>query len=236
MSSEWHHHKRVSSVTHSKEHALDEREFELLWEGAHQMDDYQGLEARFIVQVAGRLGLRAGEIAHMRESWVDWREMRIEIPAHQKCRKGKDNDICGSCRQQMQQCVRVNEDVAWEDIEDRWWRPKTEAAVRGVPFDWEPRAELVIDRFFDRFDRFERSYTAIGRRVKRAAEHARELDPDDVYPHCLRSTAATLLAGKGLSAHALCSMFGWVSMSTAEVYLARSDTNTQRAVRAVNSQ
>ena len=231
----WQHHKRTSSVTHSKEKALDQREFELLYEGAQKIDGYRGLEAQFIVFVAGRLGLRAGEIAHMKEGWVDWREKLIQIPAHQPCTKGKDGSMCGSCRQQIQQCVRVNDDVELEDVEDNWWRPKTEAAVRGVPFGWSPRAELLMERFFDQFDRFERSYTAIGRRVKHAAEESPELNPEDVHPHCLRASAATLLAGKGLSAHTLCSMFGWVSMATAEVYLSRSSDNTKRALRAAVS-
>lgn len=235
MASDWQHHQRTNSVTHSKENALNEREFELLYEGAQKIDGYQGLEAQFIVLVAGRLGLRAGEIAHMQSDWVNWRDKLIEIPAHQTCRKGKGDSLCGSCRQLMEQCIEVNDEISREDVEGHWWRPKTEAAVRGVPFSWSPRSELILERFFDRFDKFERSYTAIGRRVTRAAEHAPELDPDSVHPHCLRASAATLLAGKGLGAHTLCSMFGWVSMSTAEVYLARSSDNTKRALRSAYS-
>jgi len=166
---------------------------------------------------------------------VDWREKRIEIPPHQDCQKGKDGGRCGYCNQMIDQCVDVN-DVTWDEVASNWWRPKTEAAVRGVPFDWSPRAEVEIERFFDEFDRFERSHTAIARRVKRAAENAPKLDPEDVYPHCLRASAATHLASKGLSPHALCSMFGWTSISTSQVYIARSDSNTQRAVRAIHSQ
>jgi len=236
MASDWQHHQRVDTVTHSKEHALDEREFELLYEGAQEIGGYQGLEAQFVVLVAGRLGLRASEIAHLRESWVDWREELIEIPAHQDCDKGADGSLCGSCRQQVQQTVEYNDGVSWEEVAPNWWRPKTEAAVRGVPFGWNSRTELVIERFFDEYDRFERSYTAIGRRVKKAAQKADELNPDDVYPHCLRASSATHLAGKGLGAHALCSMFGWVSLSTAEVYISRSSDNTKRALRAAHSQ
>jgi integrase len=235
MSTEWQHHRRTQSVTHSKDDALSEREFECLVEGAQKMDDYQGTEARFIVMAAGRLGLRAGEIAHMTSDWINWRDQRIEVPAHQPCDQGRDGGLCGHCRQLVEQCATYN-DKEESAIAANWWRPKTEAAVRGVPFGWCPRAEIEIERFFERFDRFERSFTAIGRRVTRAAEHAPTLEPDDVYPHALRATAATLQAGKGLSASALCNMFGWVNLSTAQVYIQRSDENTQRAVRSAHSQ
>lgn len=234
---DWNHHNRsTDGVTHSKEDALDEREFEQFWEGSQRMDDYFGMEARLIAMLAGRLGLRAGEIAHLKEDWINWRDKRIEVPAHQTCEKGKDGGMCGNCRQQVEQCVDHNDDVRYEDVVDNWWRPKTEAAVRGVPWDWSPRAELVIERFFDRFDGFDRSYTAISRRVKRAAEHAPHLKPEDIYPHCLRASSATYLASRGLGPHALCSMLGWCNLSTAQVYIARSDRNTQRAVRSIHSQ
>jgi len=232
--SNWQHHRRIDSTTHSKEHALDEREFELLVEGASKIDGYRGLEARFIVFVAGRLGLRAGEITHLRESWLDRREQLIEIPAHQPCESGRDGGRCGHCRQLISQCAEVN-GLSFDEIAEHWWRPKTEAAVRGVPYDWSPRAQLAIERFFERFDRFELSQTGVGRRVDRAATLAPELEPDDVYPHALRSTAATYQVSRGLEAHPLCSMMGWANLSTAEVYIARSDENTRRAVRAVHS-
>lgn len=232
----WQHHQQVDTVTHSKDHALDEREFELLYEGAQKLDGYRALEAQFIVLAAGRLGMRGGEITHFLSDWVNWREKMIEVPAHQPCDKGKDGGRGGHCEQLLKQTVRVNDDVDREDVEDHWWRPKTQAAVRGIPFGQCPRFEIVLERFLDEFDRFERSFTAIGRRVDRAAEHAEELDPDEVFPHALRATAATHLAGKGLDANALCSMFGWTSLSTARVYLARSDSNTKRAVRSIHSQ
>lgn len=229
-----HHRRTPESVTHSKEDALSEREFELLWEGANKMDGYRGTEARFIVLVGGRLGLRAGEVAHFLDSWVNRREKLVEIPGHQECTKGKDGGRCGYCRQQIKQCVEYN-GVEWEEVAGHWWRPKTEAGIRGVPYDFEPRAELAIERFLDEFDRFERSYTAIGRRVKRAAECAPELDPDDIYPHALRATAATYHVGRGLQAHPLASLMGWSNLSTAEAYIQRSDENTRRAVRSTHN-
>lgn len=230
------HHKRGhTTVQHSRDDALTEREFELLFEGARRIDGYRGVEARFIVAVAGRLGLRAGEIAHCRSDWINWRESMLEIPPHQPCTKGRDGGRCGTCRQQIDQCVEYNADVERAEIADDWWRPKTAAAVRGVPFDWAPRVELMIERFFREFDRFKHSQTAIGRRVKTAAERADELSSDDIYPHALRATAASYQASRGLDPNALTSMMGWANLSTAQVYISRSDENTRRAVRAVHS-
>ena len=60
-------------VVHSKDLALDEREFELLLEGARRIGDYRGRQATTIILLAGRLGMRSGEITHLQEDWIDWR-------------------------------------------------------------------------------------------------------------------------------------------------------------------
>jgi integrase len=230
------HHKRGHDTRNSKQDALSEREFEQLAVGAQRMDGTRGLEAEFVVFLAGKCGLRASEIAHCRESWFDWRRQLIEIPAHQPCTKGRDGGLCGHCRQQVKQAVEYNDIADRETIAKNWWRPKTEAGVRGVPWEHSPRADMIFERFFDEFDRFPKSYNAVGRRVKTAAEKADGIDPADVYPHALRATAATMLVAKGLGTHALTNMFGWANLSTAEVYISDSDMNTRRAVRAAHSQ
>lgn len=93
----------------SKEFAVTDREFELLLEGASRIpDDDQSLQSRFVILVGGRLGLRAGEITHMTEDWIDWRRRRIAIPRHHDCDKGRDDGICGYCDQQAAQMVEYN--------------------------------------------------------------------------------------------------------------------------------
>ena len=230
------HHKRghtTDSVHHSKDDALDDRQFELLLEGTHEMGDYRGLEARFVVLVAGRLGLRSGEIVHCREEWADWRRRMLVIPGEQRCESGRSGGLCGSCRQSAKQMADHNPGLSVEDAEGMMWQPKTSAAAREVPFDVDSRAELVIERYFDRFDEFQISQTGVNRRVKRAAEHAEGLEPDEIYPHCLRATAATRFASRGLDVIALQSMFGWANLSTAHNYIRRSGENTARAIRDV---
>jgi len=59
------------TVRHSKEDALDTREFELLLEGARQLkqsDYYYDHDPEFTIYVLGRLGLRRGELCHLDES------------------------------------------------------------------------------------------------------------------------------------------------------------------------
>ncbi|WP_255356218.1 tyrosine-type recombinase/integrase [Haloarcula sp. CBA1127] len=213
---------------------MDDREFELLLEATYRMDDdYFGLESRFIVLAAGRLGLRSGEICHMREEWLNERRRMIVIPAHQSCQKGKDGGICGACEQSARQKAEHNDDVDLEQARESMWSPKTSAAAREVPFDAEPRAELAVERYLDKYGRFQASQTAINRRVTRAAEIAEELDPDMVTPHGLRATAATRFASRGLDTVALQSMFGWSNLSTAHNYIRRSGEATARAIRDI---
>ncbi|WP_161607587.1 hypothetical protein [Natronorubrum bangense] len=54
------------------------------------MDYQDGLQARFIILVGGRLGLRRGEIAHIKEKWVNWRRSMIEIPIQEDYTKSKE--------------------------------------------------------------------------------------------------------------------------------------------------
>lgn len=218
-------------VHHSKEDALTDRQFELLLEATYDMGSYQGLEARFIILAAGRLGLRAGEITHMRESWLDRRRNMIVVPPHQDCEKGKDGGIGGYCQQQAEQRLNHNPEMCLEEALAHSWEPKTSAAAREVPFDAHPRAELVVERYFDRFDRFQVSRSTLGRRVKKAADIS-GLD-GRIYAHCLRATAASYFAARGLDVVALQSMFGWASLQTAHAYIRRSGENTARAIRDI---
>jgi len=68
-------------VRHSRERVLSEREFERLLQAVERIDDsWYRTVTRFVTVAAGRLGMRAGEIAHMHEDWVDFRAGIIDIP------------------------------------------------------------------------------------------------------------------------------------------------------------
>lgn len=220
---------------HTKQDALSDRDFQLLLEGASRMRDYYGFQARFVILVGGRLGLRAGEIAHMDESWIDWRRNMIEIPRFDPCTKGEDGGQCGYCRQQAAQRVDHNPGLELDDALEYAWSAKTDAAAREVPWDFDPRTSLAIERFFDEYDEWPVSRQAVNRRVNRAAELADDLQVGDVYPHCLRGTAATFHAARGLDVLPLQAMFGWADLSTAQRYIQQSGENTARALHGIHS-
>lgn len=226
--------RQSTTVVHSKELALDEVEFELLFEGAQAMRDYYRCQAEFVVLVIGRLGLRRGELAHLTADWVNWQKEMIEIPRQQDCTKGKDGGICGYCRKLAKQRAEWADSLPLAQARDWQWLSKTDAAAREIYFGFSPRVKLWIERFVDRYGEWEWSVQTVNRRVERAAEHAERLSPADVGPHGLRATAATWHAGRGLEAHALCQLMGWANLGVAECYLSRSGENTARQLDAIH--
>lgn len=223
----------VNVTRHCKQDALDDREFELFLEGARSLPEPRSFDARLIALLAGRLGLRAGEIAHMRESWINERKNRIEIPRYQECTKGKNGGLCGYCIQQCQQMANADTPTTYEEAKETMWSPKTRNAVRAIPFESSTRAEIMIKRYFERYDEYQASRTSINRRVTNAAKAAPELSHEDIYPHCLRATCASFLAARGLDVYALQGMMGWERLKTAEVYIQKSGEHTARKLRQV---
>lgn len=230
------HNKRGhNSVRHSKEDALSEREFELLLEGATRLDDYYGDQAQFVILVLGRLGLRRGELTHLRESWIDWRQETISIPLQQDCHGERDGSgPCGTCRQLAKQRAEHSPDMTFDEALADQWTAKTPAASREVYFGFDARVRLHLQRFFENYDAWQWASAAVNRRVKKAAEAADELSTDDVRPHSLRATAATYHAGRGLETLSLMQMMGWAQLSTAEVYVSRNSRNTARQLDAIH--
>lgn len=224
-----------STTNHCVDDRLSPREFELLLRGAISLDPGFALQCEFMLQICGRLGLRSGELAHITEEWIDFREQIIHIPKYEPCRKGRDGDVCGHCKQLARQKVEHNDGVKLEDALGKSWVPKTDAAARAVPYGFDPRAEIVIERFFDEHDEWPVSHNAVGRRLNRAANATDCVDANDVYPHCLRATAATFHAGRGLRAINLQALFGWADLSTARKYVRISGEAVANALDSVHA-
>jgi len=220
---------------HSADDALDDRAYQELLEATYKLDDYYGLETRLIVLGCGRLGLRVGELIHMREEWINWRRRMIEIPRRDPCSKGRDGGICGYCRQLAEQQAKHNDDVSLEKALQVRWRAKTDAAARSIPFDFHPKSEIVLEQYFDRFPAFQTSKSGVNRRLERALKHVDGLSSDDVYPHWLRATAASHHASRGLDAISLQSLLGWADLSTSHRYVRRSGDRTRRALQSIHS-
>jgi len=225
-----------SKTHHTKEDALSDREWEFLLEGAQSMRDPYSFDAQLVVIVGGRLGMRAGEIVHMTESWIDWQEKIIQIPHHDRCTKGRDGGICGYCESLAQQRVDHHDGaLSIEEARAQRWHPKTRNSAREVPFGFSTRAEIVLERYFERFDEFTVSRQGVNRRVEKAAEKAPGLSGDDVYPHALRASAASHHAGRGLEAFQLQQLLGWEDVRTALKYVQRSGERTARALERIHN-
>lgn len=70
----------------SSDEALRQATYRRLYLGACAIEDSKKeLEACYIILLAGRLGLRTGEIQHVREGWIDWIRGEIAIPRHDPC-------------------------------------------------------------------------------------------------------------------------------------------------------
>lgn len=88
---------------HSRDDALSERQFEELLEGARQLDEPWDFEARLVILLAGKLGMRGGEIAHLSAEWIDENRRMIDIPERDTCKKGKNGGPCGYCRERARE-------------------------------------------------------------------------------------------------------------------------------------
>jgi hypothetical protein len=64
-------HRDALATHHSHEDIRNDWEFERLLETFRDISALRGFEARFICLLGGRLGLRAGEIAHSKTGWID---------------------------------------------------------------------------------------------------------------------------------------------------------------------
>lgn len=220
---------RNHTVRHSREDALTDLEFERLLDESYRLKPMQDLEARFVLLVCGRLGLRRGELVHMTAEWVDWRKRRIDIPGFEPCRKGRSGDQCAHCKQMAQQMADHNEAADYDTALARRWNPKTAMAERSVPFAFSGRVEIVLERYFDEFGQFMYTAQAANRRLNWLAD--RLDDVGRVTPHTLRATAASYHAGRGLNTLSLQALMGWAQPSTARDYIASNADNLDRQLQ-----
>lgn len=152
-------------------------------------------------------GMRISEFIHMNENWVDFEYKWIRIPREQEC----------SCRE----CIENREGA---------WRPKTEEAVREIKM--LSKAEEVLKPFFDEHSSImdviksrQRAYSI----VKSVAN--RTNITHKIFPHALRGTFASILAGREVSIPTITGMLGWKSMKTADDYIKISPDAQEREIK-----
>jgi integrase len=222
-------------VRHSHQDALDDKTFQQLLDAAHGLDHPYDAEAAFILVAGGRLGMRAGEISHCKESWVNWDRDLIEIPSYEECTDGEHGDVCGYCRSQSRQALEYDPSKSLEAELDERWKPKTSNSARAIPFGYSEKVRAVVEAFFDEWDGYPHSRVSINRRVDRVCQAA-DVSPMKVYPHALRATAATHHAYRGLRTVPLQSMMGWERIDTAQKYVRLSGGATAEALEQVHGE
>lgn len=216
---------------HSHQDAVPEPVYRDLLKAAANIDDEQRRrEARFVLIAAGRLGLRAGEIAHVSADWLDWNKQILEVPAYDRCRKGRDGGLCGYCQKRARQSASNHDNLTLPEAKARRWEPKTENSARAVPYDFADEVQEALEAFFFHEESYAHSRASINRRLN---EVIRVSDyPDDLcYPHALRATAATYHAHSGVNPVPLQHLFGWSDIQTANKYIRKSGAQTQMALR-----
>lgn len=192
------------------------------------------LECTFALRLMGELGLRAGEVAHISEEWVDFGQNEIHIPEYDRCDYGKDGGPCGYCKKQARQRARKNDDISYEvALRDRW-SPKGEFAAREIWFGWDPTLVDLIDEFLIKNDYYPHSRCAINRRMDRIAEAAELVSSDDIYPHALRAHAAKHHASKGMRAFQLKEMMGWGEVDGAMDYIKMASNDVKSELKRIH--
>lgn len=149
----------------------------------------------FTTQVLAYTGMRASELSHLQEDWIDYQEELIRVPA---------SSIC------LRSCC------------DNEWTPKTEAGARTIPVR-EDLIELNTDVWGSIRDVFKwrsnirTSRQTIGNRIDRIESETDIKKP--VTPHVLRHTYGTLLAERGASVEYIKQTMGHARLSSADTYI-----------------
>jgi integrase len=220
---------------HTREDAINQRMFDTLAQASYDNLSHPfDIQCRFVLYAGGRLGMRAGEIAHFSEEWVDWDKEIIQIPSHDPCTKGRDGGLCGYCRVRARKRAKNNEDVTLEQALAERWQPKTENSARAIPFDFDEDVRESVMEMTMTYDEYPASRASINRRVNRLLEAA-DYPTSMCYPHALRATAATTHAYRGLTALPLMALMGWADLQTARKYIKAAGGATQQALRKVHS-
>jgi len=217
-------------VRHSREDAITDKQFDRLYQAAQKMAEPYRLDCLFVLIGAGRLGLRAGELCHVDETWINWERRQLEIPSIDPCTEGRDGGVCGYCRDQAISAAQCADgDLSMEDALAQRWEPKTDNGARAIPFGFDDRVGTVLEEFFMFRDGYDRSRSSINRRVDRMLEAA-DYPTSLTYPHALRATAAMYHASRGVNTAALQALMGWKKLDTAQAYVRLSGEQTRRAL------
>lgn len=161
------------------------------------MDACSSLEERVTVGTMLYLGLRTGEVGHMKQGWITHEE-KLRVPMNQTCN-------CASCQKR-----------------GNTWKPKTRSSARElhIPEIIKPDILEYLNKNPNGMDL---SRQAIYHRVKDILQRSNVKFKGTArgtgFSHALRSTYATMLALGGIDALSLCYAMGWSSIKVADAYI-----------------
>jgi integrase len=167
-----------------------------------------GVES-LVVKTLLYTGMRISEFVHMRKSWINWKGGFIQIPESQPCLSHYE-------------CRRSRTVIDWSTGErvkvKNMWRVKVPEAARAIPI--LPEVEPVLKKFFR--DHNSVSEVVQGRveawKIIRSAAKKAGLKKR-IFPHVLRGTFASILAGKDFDGLSIQALLGWKSIKTADEYV-----------------
>lgn len=197
-------------VRSSRDDAISEKEFKHLMNVAESITGNLGLSCRFLLICLGRLGLRAGELAHMRKYWVDWNKKHLKIPQHEPCN-------CGYCKVMAKQECQHSDGLTFNKAMEKRWHPKTKNSARTIPLSFNQEIYDTFKEFFEVYSEFPLSRIGVNRVLEYIVNKSKL--NKDIYPHSLRATAAMWHAYKGASAVILQVIMGWSTLQTAMDYI-----------------
>ncbi|MFH1031633.1 MAG: tyrosine-type recombinase/integrase [Chloroflexota bacterium] len=185
----------------SKQDALNETESRMLLNGCVDLLD------NLVVRLPLYAGMRIGEVAHLKASWLDFKKMLITIPARQLCN-------CPECSRRKQQGI---------------WTPKSDAGQRALPItrELEPYLRQLGN------DGIARSKRSLEFRFQKIRE--RSGLKKRCYPHALRATYLTGLSEMGISAPSLTYLAGWSSLRPSESYIQSSMKRAHKELSELSS-
>lgn len=175
---------------------LDKDEFRQLIQACEKSNE--PIQNKFILISMGVLGLRPGEIAHIRKSWVDFDREIITIPAHEPC-------SCKYCIERVKKKTK-RYSISTQEVQKQYWRPKNKAGARYIPFGFDPEVKKIFVEGINELEKCPLTVLQIKNRLSRLNQKA---GLTKVTPMNLRSYAATQFAYDGLSCYDLLKIMGW---------------------------
>ena len=139
-------------------------------------------------------GMRVNEFIHLKRTWINFDEGYIRVPEEERCR-------CYVCRRRGGK-----------------WKVKVPEAARTIPL--LPEVYKIFREYFKEHESIMEvisNQPTAWRIVKRVSNRA-GLNKR-IFPHVLRGTYASILAGKGFGALDIQSALGWKSIKTADEYI-----------------